>query len=178
MRRNNINHLRDDISAVDLEGSSDFAFVHREHPAIQFSSVPEVRYYLAWFNQRSLFDLGIVFLGHGVEVFVTHEVNGSLLCHFASLLLSLARFDDRADRFLHLFKRPLPPFLLTVHFDDVNSKLRLDKVTDCADAQAEGGLLEFRNHLAVAEISKVSACSSGRIFGILFSQAAEILALL
>jgi len=90
-------------------------------------------------------------LSHGIEVFVVYKLDGDLLRHIAGFLLRFAGRDDRPDGFLHFFERTGATFLLFVDFDDVNTELRLNQIADCSGAQAEGNLLEFRNHLTTSE---------------------------
>src|SRR5438093_2128866 len=178
MRRRDLNDLRNDISAIDLDGRADFSLVHCEHLPIQLGRVPKLWNGLSGLDERSFFDLRVVFLCDSIEVFVAHEVNGGLLRQIARPLFGLSSFNYGADCLFQLVETALAPFLLTIHFDDVNSKLCLHEITDGAYTQAECYALEVGDHLAASEIAEISAVCVGRGFGVLLRQAAEIFALL
>src|SRR5206468_8594735 len=76
------------------------------------------------------------------------------------------------------FKWTFARLLFCVDLDDVNPELSLNQIADCTDAEAECGTLEFRNHLAMAEIPEISSASCSGVFGELFGEAAEVFAFL
>ncbi len=75
----------------------------------------------------------------------------------AGLLVKLLKKKWRADRILHFVKGLGVRVLFVEDLDDVEAVLRTDEVGNFALGEAESGLIELRNGLAVNEPAKVAA---------------------
>ena len=181
MSRKALLERKDDIAAVGAEGEAEFIGAKANDFVFDVLRVAEFEDGVVGSEGTSFGDGEVVFLGEVVQgglVGLT-DLAGHLIGDGGGLLIDLLEKVGGTDGILHFVEGLGVGVLFVEDLDDVEAVLSADEVGNFALVETEGGLIEFRDGLAVNEPAEVATFGLGAgILGVFLGEFLEIGALL